>query len=276
MGHNAHTNPLLYLEGVTMLDGYIPDETIGDGLTVCGAAVPSHPRWEFSDSMYSSAFVGASQDEVDLTTSSRQARLFHEQFEFYEDVGSGGRWVDEYSIVKNQSLLPENMIMVADEPPSTLTPPPQLSQEQLKKPGRKRKTQLSELAAPISARRKAKGDNNTDDQRRKGIVANGNGINVSNDMTSRKHAKHKQVQERNRIAANKCRMRKKEDQTRLQFDEQAMEQRHMMLSSCVDDLKEEVLYLKTQLLQHTSCNCTLIHHHIEKEAHRYADALGLR
>jgi len=63
---------------------------------------------------------------------------------------------------------------------------------------------------------------------------------------------------------------------RLQSDEQATEQRHMMLSSCVDDLKEEILYLKTQLLQHTSCNCTLIHHHIEKEAQSYADAMGLR
>ncbi|KAG7421273.1 hypothetical protein ACKAV7_001914 [Fusarium commune] len=259
-----------------MLDGYIPDETIGGGLTVCGAAVLSHPRLEFSESVYSSDFVGASQDEVDLTTLSRQARLSNEQFEFYEDVGSGDRWVDDYSIVKNQSLLPEYMRMVADEPPSTLTPLPQLSQEPLKKPGRKRKTQLSELAGPISARRKAKGDNNKDDQRRKGIITNKNGINVTNNATNRKYAKHKQVQERNRIAANKCRMRKKQDQTRLQSVEQDMEQRHMMLSSCVDNLKEEVLYLKTQLLQHTSCDCTLIHHHIEKEAQRYADTLGLR
>ncbi|KAI7763801.1 hypothetical protein LZL87_012699 [Fusarium oxysporum] len=259
-----------------MLDGYIPDETIRGGLTVYGAAVPSHPRWEFSESVYSSAFVGASQDEVDLTTSSRQARLSHEQFEFYENIGSGDRWVDEYSILKNQSLLPEYIRMVADKPPLTLTPPPQLSQEPLKKPGRKRKTQLSELAAPISARFKAKGDNNKDDQRRKGIIINRNGVNVSNNATNRKYANHKQVQERNRIAANKCRMRKKQDQMRLQSDEQAMEQRHMMLSSCVDDLKEQVLYLKTQLLQHTSCNCTLIHHHIEKEAQRYADTLGLK
>ncbi|EXK75875.1 hypothetical protein FOQG_19361 [Fusarium oxysporum f. sp. raphani 54005] len=95
-------------------------------------------------------------------------------------------------------------------------------------------------------------------------------------MTNRKHAKHKQVQERNRIAAEKCRMRKKEELARLQSDEQAIEQRHRMLSSCVDDLKEEILHLKTQLLQHTSCNCTLIHHHIEKEAQCYTDALGLR
>jgi hypothetical protein len=62
---------------------------------------------------------------------------------------------------------------------------------------------------------------------------------------------------------------------RIQSDEQAMEQRHRLLSSCVAELKEEILYLKTQLLQHLSCKCTPIHSYIEKEAQRYVDVLGL-
>ncbi|KAH7190731.1 hypothetical protein DER44DRAFT_678310, partial [Fusarium oxysporum] len=277
MSHtDAHTNSLPYMEGVTMLDGYTPDEAIGDDLTVYGAAVPSYPQWELSESMNPPAFLAAFQNEVDITTLSRQDSLSQDQFLFYGESSSGDRWVDTYSTVKNQTLSPERLVTVVDEPPSTLTPSLQLSQEPLKEPSRKRKAQLSELAAPISARRNARGDNNTDDQRRKGIVADGNGTNVGKGATNRKHAKHKQVQERNRIAAEKCRMRKKEDLTKLQCDEQAMEQRHMMLTSCVNDLKDEILYLKTQLLQHTSCSCTLIHHHIEKEAQRYTDALGLR
>ncbi|KAM5527750.1 DNA replication licensing factor mcm5 [Fusarium oxysporum f. sp. phaseoli] len=168
-------------------------------------------------------------------------------------VTSGDRCVDTYSTVKNQTLLSERLVTVNDEPPSALTPSLQLSQEPPKKPGRKSKRPLSERVAPKSARHNARGDNNTDDQKRTGIVADGSGINVINGMTNRKHAKHKQVQERNRIAAEKCRMRKKEELARLQSDEQAIEQRHRMLSSCVDDLKEEILHLKTQLLQHTSC-----------------------
>jgi hypothetical protein len=32
------------MEGVTMLNGYTPDEAIGDDLTVYGAAVPSYPQ----------------------------------------------------------------------------------------------------------------------------------------------------------------------------------------------------------------------------------------
>jgi len=259
-----------------MLDGYTPDLTIGDDLAVYGAAVPSYPRWEVSVSMNPPAFLGAFQNEADITTLSRQDYLSQDQFSFYGESSSRDRWVDTYSTVKNQTLSPERLVTVADEPPSTLTPSLQLSQESLKKPGRKRKSQLSDLAAPISARRNARGDNNTDDQRRKGILIHGNGISVSSGMTNRKqHTNHKRVQERNRIAADKCRMRKKEELARLQFDEQATEQRHKELSSCMNDLNEEILYLKMQLLQHTSCNCTLIQHYIKNEAQHYIQAMEL-
>ncbi|KAG4275823.1 minichromosome maintenance protein 5 [Fusarium proliferatum] len=236
-----------------MLDGDTPEVTIGDDLTVYDPTVTFYPRWELSESVNQSAFLGAFQNEVDITTLSRQDYLPQDQFLFYGESSSGDRWVDTYSTVKNQTLLSERLVTVNDEPPSALTPSLQLSQEPPKKPGRKSKRQLSERVAPKSARHNARGDNNTDDQKRTGIVADGSGINVINGMTNRKHAKHKQVQERNRIAAEKCRMRKKEELARLQSDEQAIEQRHRMLSSCVDDLKEEILHLKTQLLQHTSC-----------------------
>ncbi|RYC79320.1 hypothetical protein BFJ63_vAg17799 [Fusarium oxysporum f. sp. narcissi] len=276
MSHiEAHMNSVPYMDGVTMLDGDTPEVTIGDDLTVYDPTVTFYPQWELSESVNPPAFLGAFQNEVDITTLSRQDYLPQGQFLFYGESSSGDRWVDTYSTVKNQTLLSERLVTVNDEPPSALTPSLQLSQEPPKKPGLKSNRQLSERVAPKSARHNARGDNNTDDQKRTGIVADGSGINVINGMTNRKHAKHKQVQERNRIAAEKCRMRKKEELARLQSDEQAIEQRHRMLSSCVDDLKEEILHLKTQLLQHTSCNCTLIHHHIEKEAQCYTDALGL-
>ncbi|PTD08454.1 hypothetical protein FCULG_00012539 [Fusarium culmorum] len=241
-----------------MLDGYTPEETIGDNLTVYGAAVPSHPQWELSASMNPPAFLGAFQDEVDITTLSRQAYLPQDQFLFYGGSSSEDRWVDTYSTVKTQAPSPERLVAVDDEPPSTLTPSLQLSQELPKKPNRKTKTRLNV-------------------QRRKETLADGNGINVSSGTTNRKQrAKHKRVQERNRIATNKCQMRKRDHLARLQSDEQAMEQRHMMLTNSVNDLKDEILYLKTQLFQHRSCSCTLIHHYIEKETQRYTDALGLR
>jgi hypothetical protein len=252
-----------------MLDGCIPDVTIENDLTIYGPAVPSHPQWEFSESMNPLAFLGAFQDEVDTSTLSRQTQLPQNQFVFYEDFSSRDRWADTYSTVKNQTLSPERLVTVADGSPLTFTPSLQSSQEPPKKPGRNSKKQLSEHTAPKSARRNARGDTNTDNKRKKAIISDRNGINDSNDATNRKLKKHEQVQERNRIAANKLRLRKKEDLERLQSGEQAMEQRHRTLSRSVDDLKEEVLYLKMQLLQHTSCNCALIQHYINEEARQY-------
>ncbi|KAH7205282.1 hypothetical protein BKA60DRAFT_526613 [Fusarium oxysporum] len=260
------------MEGVTMLDGYTPDETVGDELTVYGAAILSYPGWGLSKSMGPPAFLGAFQDEVDI----RQDYLPQDELLFYGDFSWTDSWVDTYSTVKNQTLSPERLAIVADEPPLTLTPSLQSSKELPKKPSRKRKAQLSELTAPRSARRNARGDNNTNDQRRKGIIANGNEIIVSHGTTKRKqHANHKQVQERNRIAANKCHLRKRAYLARLQSDEQVMEQCHRTLSSSVDDLNKEVLQLKMQLLQHTSCNCTLIQHYIKNEAQLYIQAMEL-
>jgi hypothetical protein len=259
-----------------MLDGCNPDVTIENDLTVYGPAIPSHPQWEFSESMNPLAFLGAFQDEVDTSTLSRQTQLPQNQFVFYEDFSSRDRWADTYSTVKNQTLSPERLVTVADGSPLTFTPSLQSSQEPPKKPGGKSKKQLSERAAPNPARHNVRGDTYTDNKRKKAIVADGNGINASNGVTYRKLKKHEQMQERNRIAANKLRLRKKEDLARLQSVEQAMEQRHKTLSRSVDDLKEEVLYLKTQLLQHKGCNCTLIQHSINEEAQQYVYSLEPR
>ncbi|KAH7199040.1 uncharacterized protein B0J16DRAFT_298848 [Fusarium flagelliforme] len=252
-----------------MLDGCISDVTIENDLTVYGPAIPSHPQWEFSESMNPLASLGAFQDEVDTSTLSRQTQLPQNQFVFYEDFSSRDRWVNTYSTVKNQTLSPERLVTVADGSPLTFTPSLQSSQEPPKKPGRKSKKQLSERAVPNYPRHNVRGDTYTNNKRKKAIVTDGNGINASNGASYRKLKKHEQMQERNRIAANKLRLRKKEDLERLQSSEQAMEQRHRTLSRSVDDLKEEVLYLKMQLLQHTSCNCALIQHYINEEAKQY-------
>ncbi|KAH7219765.1 hypothetical protein DER44DRAFT_761530 [Fusarium oxysporum] len=80
----------------------------------------------------------------------------------------------------------------------------------------------SEPKTPKSARFNTRGDINKNNQRRKKIIADGNGI------------------DRNYSSAKEYCKKKKEDLMRLQSDEQAMEQHHRMLSSCVEDLKEEV------------------------------------
>jgi hypothetical protein len=82
------------------------------------------------------------------------------------------------------------------------------------------------------------------------------------------------VKERNRIASNKFRVRKQEDERRLKSAEKDMEQINRDLSTCAKDLTLQVCDLKMKLLQHTDCDCALIQEYIANEAHRYIQDLG--
>ncbi|KAF4981970.1 hypothetical protein FZEAL_2316 [Fusarium zealandicum] len=84
----------------------------------------------------------------------------------------------------------------------------------------------------------------------------------------------RRLQERNRIASNKFRVRKREDAKRLRSDEEDMERINRDLSKCAADLTLQVYQLKMRLLQHTDCNCTLIQNYIANEANRYVKDIG--
>ncbi|KAH8168469.1 bZIP transcription factor domain-containing protein [Sarocladium implicatum] len=81
------------------------------------------------------------------------------------------------------------------------------------------------------------------------------------------------VMERNRIAATKCRTRKRSEASTLASCEQQMEEQHRQLSSCFESLRHELYVLKTQLLQHTDCNCVLIQRYIANEAKKSVDRM---
>jgi hypothetical protein len=69
-------------------------------------------------------------------------------------------------------------------------------------------------------------------------------------------------------------MRQSEGVARLKSDEQAVEHRHGELCDRVNRLKEEILCLKMQVLQHTNCNCIPVHHYVEQEAQQYLRSMG--
>jgi hypothetical protein len=83
----------------------------------------------------------------------------------------------------------------------------------------------------------------------------------------------RKVQERNRIASNKFRAKKREDARKLESEEEDMERINRDLSTCVTDLTLQVHDLKMKLLQHTDCDCALIQEYIANEAHRYIQDL---
>ncbi|KAF4943918.1 hypothetical protein FGADI_13089 [Fusarium gaditjirri] len=79
----------------------------------------------------------------------------------------------------------------------------------------------------------------------------------------------KKLQERNRVASNKFRAKKREDVEKLRADKENMEQTNRKLSSSISDLTQQVHELKMKLLQHTDCNCRLIQEYIANEANQY-------
>ncbi|KAH6985483.1 hypothetical protein EDB80DRAFT_756604 [Ilyonectria destructans] len=115
-----------------------------------------------------------------------------------------------------------------------------------RKRGRKPKV---EPEVPAKARRKQKGESNDDE-----------------DLP--RDTRRRRILERNRIAATKCRLRKRDEASALASSEQAMEDQNRYLSTCFDQLTAEIYHLKTQLLRHTDCNCVLIQKYIANEARR--------
>ncbi|KAF7552422.1 hypothetical protein G7046_g7414 [Stylonectria norvegica] len=90
---------------------------------------------------------------------------------------------------------------------------------------------------------------------------------------SSKDPRRRRILERNRIAATKCRLRKRDEASALAASEEAMQARNRYLSSCFDSLSAEIYQLKTELLRHTDCNCVLIQKYISNEAKKSVDGL---
>ncbi|KAH8661753.1 hypothetical protein BGZ61DRAFT_147604 [Ilyonectria robusta] len=88
-----------------------------------------------------------------------------------------------------------------------------------------------------------------------------------------KNPHRRRIPERNRIAATKCRLRKRDEASALASRERAIEDQNRYLSSCFDSLTTEIYYLKTEMLRHTDCNCVLIQAYIANEARKSVDSL---
>ncbi|PNP54799.1 hypothetical protein FNYG_15595 [Fusarium nygamai] len=88
------------------------------------------------------------------------------------------------------------------------------------------------------------------------------------------HSQH--TKERNRIASGKFRAKKREHMLRVQSEEQELERTNYDLSICVANLTREVQELKMKLLQHTDCDCSLIHDFLAVEAQRYVCGLSMQ
>ncbi|KAJ1963316.1 hypothetical protein H4R35_007262 [Dimargaris xerosporica] len=78
--------------------------------------------------------------------------------------------------------------------------------------------------------------------------------------------------ERNRIAASKCRQKKKQWIESLKQQSEEVTQRNKQLNMVVTQLKEEILVLKNQLLAHRDCNCTVIQQYVQRTSDQFVMA----
>ncbi|KAH7142260.1 hypothetical protein DER46DRAFT_113374 [Fusarium sp. MPI-SDFR-AT-0072] len=92
------------------------------------------------------------------------------------------------------------------------------------------------------------------------------------DQQGKSHSQH--AKEKNRIAAGKSRAKKREHMLRVQSEEQELERTNHDLSNCLANLTREVQELKMKLLQHTDCDCPLIHDYLAAEAQHYICGLS--
>jgi hypothetical protein len=76
--------------------------------------------------------------------------------------------------------------------------------------------------------------------------------------------------ERNRVAASKCRQKKKEWTGNLEGRARELQQDKAQLSVMVSSLKDEMIFLKGELLKHTDCDCAKIRQYLNREATNFA------
>lgn len=79
--------------------------------------------------------------------------------------------------------------------------------------------------------------------------------------------------ERNRVAASKCRLKKKEWTSNLETRARVLQQDRNQLSLMASSLKDEVLWLKGELLKHSGCGCDRIRQYLNQEANHLASPL---
>ncbi|KAJ5232984.1 transcriptional regulator family: bZIP [Penicillium chermesinum] len=69
--------------------------------------------------------------------------------------------------------------------------------------------------------------------------------------------------EKNRIAANKCRKKRKAEQNKIQEDLDAETEKREMLMAEVDSLREEAWHLKNQIFAHSQCGDGELGHQLQ-------------
>ena len=89
--------------------------------------------------------------------------------------------------------------------------------------------------------------------------------------TKPEDVKRSKFLERNRVAASKCRQKKKEWTQNLENRARELQKNNTQLRMVVDSCRQEVLFLKGELLKHSQCECEAIQTFIKVGTNKPAD-----
>ena len=95
--------------------------------------------------------------------------------------------------------------------------------------------------------------------------------NDTNDPTKPEDVKRSKFLERNRVAASKCRQKKKEWTQNLENRARELQKNNNQLRMVVDSCRQEILFLKGELLKHSQCECESIQSFIKSGINNFAD-----
>jgi hypothetical protein len=126
------------------------------------------------------------------------------------------------------------------------------------------KKRKAEIEAEIKAEREAWSDD-------EGSISSSR-----NDSTGPQDHKRKKFLERNRLAASKCRQKKKEWANNLEEQARYQAQENKLLRASVAQLRDECLYLKNFVLTtHSGCSCVGVKNYLMKEAQMSQQVAGM-
>ena len=96
------------------------------------------------------------------------------------------------------------------------------------------------------------------------------GPNTS-ELTKPEDVKRSKFLERNRVAASKCRQKKKEWTQNLENRARELQKNNNSLRMMVESLRQEILFLKGELLKHNSCGCEHIQEFLKSGGNNFSD-----
>ncbi|KAF5250394.1 hypothetical protein FANTH_4427 [Fusarium anthophilum] len=240
--------------------------------------ISSNPFWEQLCSMDQRA-LPQSTEGGNLESVYRQSECLFNDYMPTSPTSSMDHWNDPYPAATTLTATPSVFQTPFSKTPHQLgIPSPSLTAKTEER--QKRKHFLSKNSTRKVSRRVSSRDIKVN------TTTGGGGTGYSNrpcnthgdigsehsDQQGKSHSQH--AKERNRIAAGKSRAKNREHRLRVQLQAQELEQTNHDLSDCVANLTREVQELKIKLLQHTDCDCTLIHDYLAAEAQRYICGLS--